>query len=150
MRPGPVRKEERQNDGHGQLDRRAYTDAWRSNDAGALANLFAAYARYFSSPTRSPHVGRQIIIDYWRRATRTQSDLELRFREPVVAGDRTAVEWWATMRDPEWRPEAPNDWVTLPGCLILTFAPDGRCKELREYWNALFGERKEAHDGGGH
>jgi uncharacterized protein (TIGR02246 family) len=128
----------------------AYADAWRLKDAEALAGLFTADARYFSSPTRSPHVGRQGIMDYWRRATRTQSDLELRFGEPVVDGNRAAVEWWATMRDPEWRPEAPNDWVTLPGCLIVTFAPDWRCKELREYWNALFGERQGAPDGWGH
>ena len=23
--------------------------------------------------------------------------------------------------------------VTLPGCLVLRFTPDGRCEELREY-----------------
>jgi len=24
--------------------------------------------------------------------------------------------------------------ITLPGCLLLSFAPDGRCQDLREYW----------------
>jgi hypothetical protein len=37
------------------------------------------------------------------------------------------------MHDPDWGPERADDMVTLPGCLILLFAPDGRCATLREY-----------------
>jgi hypothetical protein len=29
--------------------------------------------------------------------------------------------------------------VTLPGILMLRFAPDGRCAELREAWNLQAG-----------
>jgi hypothetical protein len=25
--------------------------------------------------------------------------------------------------------------ITLPGCLLLRFARDGRCRTLREYWH---------------
>jgi hypothetical protein len=28
-----------------------------------------------------------------------------------------------------------GDEVTLPGCLLLDMAPDGRCRALREYWH---------------
>jgi len=31
---------------------------------------------------------------------------------------------------------------TLPGCLLLRFEPDGRCSDLREYWNLEPGLRK--------
>jgi hypothetical protein len=89
--------------------------------------------------TGVPHVGTEAIAAYWRRATATQQDLELTFGTPVVEDNRVAVEWWAVMRDPQWRSEAPTDRVTLPGCLVLRFTPDGRCAELREYYNPLFG-----------
>jgi hypothetical protein len=115
-----------------------YARAWREKDAVGVAALFTEDAAYCSSPTRPAHVGREAIIAYWRRATATQADLDLRFGAPIIAGGRVAVEWWAVMRDPDWRP--PNEWVTLPGCLILRFATDGRCAELREYYNPVFGE----------
>jgi hypothetical protein len=51
------------------------------------------------------------------------------------------VEWWAIMRD-------EGAWITLPGCLLLRFAEDGRCEELREYWHVEDG-RHEPHSGWG-
>lgn len=117
-----------------------YARAWREKDAEGVAALFTENAVYRSSPTGAAHTGREAIAAYWRRATATQAEFDLRLGAPVVAGDRAAVEWWAVMRDPDWRPEAPNEWVTLPGCLILRYAEDGRCTELREYYNPVFGE----------
>ena len=32
--------------------------------------------------------------------------------------------------------------ITLRGCLVLRFAPDGRCEELREYWELADGYRE--------
>ena len=46
---------------------------------------------------------------------------------PLVDGDRMAVEWWSVMNE-GGRP------TTDAGGLFLTFE-DGRCSELREYWN---------------
>jgi hypothetical protein len=51
------------------------------------------------------------------------------------------VEWWATMRD-------EGEEITLPGCLLLRFASDGRCAALREYWHVEPG-RHEPHEGWG-
>jgi uncharacterized protein (TIGR02246 family) len=127
----------------------AYGAAWRAKDSAAAADLFTEDGIYRSSPTDPPHVGRSAIIAYWDRATAPQRDLDLRFGTAVVARDRVAVEWWATMRDPEWRPEASCDWVTLPGCLLLRFTRDGRCRELREYYNPLFGVVAAAPEGWG-
>jgi hypothetical protein len=58
----------------------------------------------------------------------------VRFGEPIVEGTRAAVEWWATMRDRDGETQ-----ITLPGCLLLRFGPDGRCEELREYWHSTEG-----------
>ena len=57
-----------------------------------------------------------------------QRETLVRIGEPIEAGSKVAVEWWTTMREGE------NE-ITLPGCLVLRFAEDGRCKELREYWH---------------
>jgi hypothetical protein len=126
-----------------------YAAAWRAKDAVALVELFADQAVYRSSPTGVAHVGRDAIAGYWRRATATQRELDLRFGTPVREGNRVAVEWWAVMRDADWQPEVASDRVTLPGCLVLLFREDGRCIELREYYNPVFGEAVAAPPGWG-
>lgn len=117
-----------------------YGRAWREKDDRAVGALFTERALYASHPLEPPHRGREEIRAYWRLATATQQDLVLRFGEPVFSGRRAAVEWWATMRDGEWAAkEAGDDRITHPGCLVLRFAADGLCEELREYWNVGFG-----------
>ena len=118
-----------------------YGRAWRDKDADAVVALFTEDAEYRSSPFRDPSVGSDGIRDYWTRATSTQEDADVRMGTPVVAGDRVVVEWWATMRD-------EGEEITLPGCLLLRFAADGRCAALREYWHVEPGLH-EPHPGWG-
>ncbi len=40
---------------------------------------------------------------------------------------RAAVEWWANLRN-------EGAEITLAGEFMLTFARNGRCRTLREYW----------------
>ena len=118
-----------------------YGRAWEEKDGNAVAAIFTEDAEYRSSPFRVPDVGSDGIRAYWRRATSTEEDVEVRMGAPIVDGDRVAVEWWATMRE-------DGREITLPGCLLLRFAPDGRCKALREYWHLEPG-RHEPHPGWG-
>lgn len=106
----------------------AYGRAWGEKDADAVVGLFTEDAEYRSSPFREPAVGSDAIRDYWERATSTQESAEVRMGVPFVAGDLVAVEWWTTMVD-------DGVQITLPGCLLLRFARDGRCRTLREYWH---------------
>lgn len=119
----------------------AYGKAWIGRDPEAAVSLFTEDAVYCSHPFREPSTGSSGIRDYWTRATSTQEELDLRFGEPVVEGRKAVVEWWAIMRD-------EGDWITLPGSLLLRFADDGRCEELREYWHAESG-RHDPPDGWG-
>ena len=105
-----------------------YGRAWREKDGDAVVALFTEDAEYRSSPFREPDVGSEGIYAYWRRATSTQEDVDVRMGTPIVAGNKVAVEWWTTMRQ-------DGEEITLPGCLVLRFAADGRCEELREYWH---------------
>lgn len=119
-----------------------YRRAWEENDADLVLTLFTEDASYRSSPFREPFVGHDAIRAYWDRPGGEQRGVEVRVGEPVVDGSVVAVEWWATLDDSE---EGP---ITLPGCLLLQFAPDGRCFDLREYWHVQEG-RREPHEGWG-
>jgi ketosteroid isomerase-like protein len=119
-----------------------YARAWEQDDADLLLTLFTEDASYRSSPFREPNRGHDGIRAYWTRAAGTQTGVKVRMGDPVVEGNIVAVEWWTTMDD------ADDGTVTLPGCLLLQFAPDGRCFDLREYWNVEAGTA-EPHEGWG-
>jgi len=105
----------------------AYARAWEQADADAVAELFTPDASYRSSIFDEPHSGTDAIRAYWERATSSQSNVRVWMGDPLVDGDRAALEWWTVMKDDE-------DDVTLPGCLLLDF--DGeRCARLSEYWH---------------
>ena len=112
----------------------SYGRAWRERDADAVVAIFTEDAVYRSSPFRESHVGSAGIRAYWEHVTSTQTGLDLRFGAPVVEGDRAAVEWWAIVED-------EGGETTFPGILVLRFAPDGRCEELRECWHEGRGSR---------
>src|SRR5687768_14975302 len=79
-----------------------------------------------NSPFRSRSSGVR-PFRYWHEVTRSQSAIELRYGTPLVMGRRLAVEWWANLLNDGWP-------VTLAGEFLLTFADDGQCREVREYW----------------
>lgn len=112
----------------------SYREAWETADEDLIASLFVEDASYRSSPFRDPYRGHEEIRAYWRRGAGSQRETRVRMGTPVVDGNRVTVEWWATMID-------AGKAVTLPGCLLLRFAADGRCVDLREYWNVSDGHR---------
>lgn len=119
----------------------SYRRAWEESDSDLLVSLFTKDASYRSSPFREPNLGHHGIRAYWARAVGPQRCTEVRMGEPVVDGNVVAVEWWTTTDEGEGR-------VTITGCLLLQFAPDGRCFDLREYWHLEPGTLRP-HDGWG-
>jgi hypothetical protein len=53
--------------------------------------------------------------------------IECRFGEPLVAGRRAAVEWWASFRE-------GGEEVSLAGVTVLRFRDDGLVVEHTDYW----------------
>jgi hypothetical protein len=101
-----------------------YRKAWEAGDSELVLTLFTEDASYRSNPFEEPHVGHEGIRG-----------------RPFVDGNRAAVEWWTTMA-------SEGEEVTLPGCLLLRFDSDGRCSDLREYWNFTPGRREPFEDWG--
>jgi ketosteroid isomerase-like protein len=105
-----------------------YKKAWVERDPAAAAALFTEDSLYREQPYEEPFRGSEGVRSYWAGVTETQGDVNLEWGTPVVQGDHAAVEWWVRMTN-------GGEPVTLAGSLMLLFAEDGRCRELREYWH---------------
>lgn len=98
---------------------------WREGDADGAAALHPADGVYRNSPfLKAPYVGTEAIRGFWERALVGVSEIDFRYGEPVIQGDRAAVEWWVT----ETNNGAP---ATLAGIFLLTFQ-GGLVSDLRE------------------
>jgi SnoaL-like domain len=81
-------------------------------------------------------VGSDAICEYWQRGAGAKREIAARMGRPMTTQDRVAVAWRTTVIGPG------EGEITLPGCLLLRFAPDGRCRDLREYWQVEPGRRE--------
>jgi ketosteroid isomerase-like protein len=109
----------------------AWSRAWPARDVDGIAAVYADEARYASHPFRAVETARS----YASRAFGEETLLEVRFGEPVVAGDRAAVEYWAVV-------EADGGQTTVAGASLLRFGADGRVVEHRDYWDQVEGRRE--------
>ena len=101
-----------------------WTKGWESADPEAIGALYAEGAVYRSHPFREPEKSAR---EYARRAFADEELAECRFGEPVVHGDRAAVEYWAVLL-------AEGDAETLAGIALLRFGADGLVVEQHDYW----------------
>jgi len=102
----------------------AWTRAWRALDADLLTPVYTADALHRSHPFREP--GNP--IDYARWAfSEEEGEPEVWMGEPVVDGDRAAIEWWAVVTE-------NGKQVSLAGTSIVRFDQNGRAVEQTDYW----------------
>jgi ketosteroid isomerase-like protein len=109
--------------------------AWPAADIDAVSALYADDAVFYSHPFRD----RQAPRDYVVWAFADQADAECRFGEPVVEGDRAAVDWWAVMTLEDGSEES------IAGASFLRFDAEGLVVEQRDVW-ALQPGRRELQD----
>jgi SnoaL-like domain len=96
---------------------------WRAIDREPIVALYADDCFFLSHPFREPQRPR----DYVEWAFEEEDFAEPWFGEPLVDGDRAAVEWRAFVR------ENGRD-LTLAGTSLLRFREDGQCVEQRDAW----------------
>ncbi len=114
---------------------RAWVDAWeRAWPVGAVELVAPVYAErclFYSHPFRDPEPPRDYVV--WAFAE--QASAECRFGEPLVDGDRAAVDWWAVMT------ELAGTDETIAGTSLLRFDADGLVVEQRDAWALEPGRR---------
>lgn len=108
-----------------------YGRAWESRDPEAAAALFTSDALYYETPFQEPARGREGVRVYWANATGGQRDVHFRYEMLGFSGDRALARWWA-----RFERTRSGEQVELEGIVQVTFAPDGRCRELREWWHS--------------
>ena len=79
---------------------RRWAETWRQNwiarRALPIAALYAPGATYSTAPFREPRLGLEGALAYLEPALAEESEIEAWFGEPIVDGDRAAVQWWAS------------------------------------------------------
>jgi ketosteroid isomerase-like protein len=98
--------------------------SWPAADVEAVSALYADQAVFYSAPFRN----RQAPRDYVAWAFDEQAEAECRFGEPVVDGDRAAVDWWAVMTSKDGSVES------IAGTSLLRFDASGLVVEQRDVW----------------
>ena len=119
----------------------AYRRAWETGDDELMASLFTEDANYRSAPFSERFAARTRSRSYARRNAGTQRG-QARPDGPPLRRRQPRRGRVVDDHDPE------GEAVTLPGCLRLRFAADGRCSELREYWHVQPGTHEPFADWG--
>jgi ketosteroid isomerase-like protein len=114
----------------------AWDHAWREHDAEALLPVYAEDCVHYSHPFRDPGAGHDGVLGYARWAFEGEHSARPRFEEPLVDGDRAAVEWWTTVVGTDGSED------TIAGCSILRFGSDGRVVQHIDYWASEQGHRQ--------
>ena len=94
-----------------------WSSAWPRKDVDAIAALYAKDAAYRALAFRVADTS----SGYLKRVFAEESDIMCSFGEPVVSGDRAAVEWWGS-----WIEDGQT--VTLAGATLLRFDDDGQSR----------------------
>jgi ketosteroid isomerase-like protein len=101
-----------------------WEEAWKAADVDAVAALYASDAVFYSHPFRE----RQGPREYVAWAFDDQAEAKCRFGEPVVDGDRAAVDWWAVVTSKDGSAES------IAGTSLLRFDEGGSVVEQRDVW----------------
>ena len=92
--------------------------------------LYDGTVEYRALVFREPELGRGGVRRYLEENFGVEEQIECRFGDPVVAGDRAAVEWWASWIE-------NGEPLTLAGATFLRFDEDGLVVDHRDYWNEV-------------
>jgi SnoaL-like domain len=111
-----------------------WSRAWPQRDVEAIAALYAETAVYRSPVFRQPDLGLAGVRRYLNENLPAEENIECWFGQPIVSGDRAAVEWWGswTERDQE---------LAFAGVTVLRFDDRGKVVEHRDHDNHV--ERRQ-------
>jgi nuclear transport factor 2 (NTF2) superfamily protein len=114
---------------------RVWHEAWEARDTESIVELYAPEVLFSTESFRVPYRGRDGVRTYVQQAFDEEREPRVWVGEPVVAGDRAAIEWWATVVENGVR-------ITLAGISMLRFDADGLVVDQRDAWNQADGLRE--------
>ena len=106
--------------------RDVWARCWREHDADSILALYAPSATQQSHPFRDTVAPADYIVP----TLEAEESAECRFGEPIVDGDRAAVEWSAETKLKVGGTE------NLACVSLLRFDEDGLVVEQRDFWAA--------------
>jgi hypothetical protein len=104
--------------------RETWERCWRTHESEEIVALYAEDALFQSHPFRDAQSPREYIEPTLADETSAQCE----FGEPIVDGDRAAVEWRAETKLRDGGAEE------LAGVSLLRFDPAGLVVEQRDFW----------------
>jgi hypothetical protein len=104
----------------------AYKRSWETDDADLFVSLFTSDATYRVSPFAEPILGKD-FQESWRGNREITTGNHINLEIWHVEDDVAIVQWIAHTVYFDRGPRQGN------GIFRLSFAPDGRCRELREW-----------------
>lgn len=104
--------------------------AWPQRDVEAIAALYAETVVYRSPAFRAPDPGLAGVRKYLGENLGGEENFECAFGQPIVSGDRAAVEWWAS-----WTEQGQELWFA--GVTMLRFDNHGQVVEHRDYYDPV-------------
>jgi hypothetical protein len=108
--------------------------AWEARDTDAIVALYRTDCIFSTQPFRLPYVGTAGVRTYVQQAFDEEREPRVWVGDPVVDGDRAAIEWWAAV-------EENGREITLAGTSVLRFDQAGLVAEQRDAWNQADGRR---------
>jgi uncharacterized membrane protein YkvA (DUF1232 family) len=105
---------------------------WNERDVNSIVALYAEGATFSSEPFREIEHGPAEVRRYVNAAFAEEEQPAARFGEPIVARNRAAVRWWATLLE-------AGQPITLAGTSILRFDANGLVVEQWDTWNQTSG-----------
>jgi hypothetical protein len=104
--------------------REVWARGWRAQEADEIVALYAPGAYFQSHPFRQPVEPADYIVP----TLAEEEAAECEFGEPIVNGDRAAVEWSAetSLKD--------GGTEKLAGVSLLRFDAGGLVVEQRDFW----------------
>jgi nuclear transport factor 2 (NTF2) superfamily protein len=111
---------------------RVWHDAWEARDTAAVVELYAPDVLFSTESFRVPYRGWDGVRTYVQQAFDEERNPRVWVGEPVVEGDRAAIEWWAAVVE-------NGVEITLAGISMLRFDADGLVVDQRDVWNQADG-----------
>jgi ketosteroid isomerase-like protein len=109
-----------------------YIDAWASNDADTIGDLFTEDALYSYRPWENDDVtvrGRDEIVAAWLRHQEDPDSWDARYEPYVVEGNKAVAVGWSRYHATENGSEKKYH-----NAYLLEFGEDGRCSSFHEFW----------------